>query len=186
MNTFIDLRHLEVSRIAALHLPPFQAPPLRLSAPRQARRSSRRIAPSASSSWSRGGRRRRRRGTSGASSPCGSSGARSGGRTKRTSTGTPRTWQQSAKVGFIQSNERQRHSLVRFLSRVHPGVPREVAREPELLVAVLAGQRLLRCVDLGMLVQVLRVGKSLSAVAALLRGLKGTEKNHLSKQGRHL
>ena len=79
-----------------------------------------------------------------------------------------------------QRDERQLHSLVRFLSRVHPGVPREVAREPELLVAVLAGQRLLRRVDLGVLVQVLRVGESLSAVAALLRGLKGAGRNHSS------
>ena len=78
-----------------------------------------------------------------------------------------------------QHDERQLlNSLVRFLSRVHPGVPREVAREPELLVAVLAGQRLRRRVYLCVLVQVLCVGKCLTAIAALLLGLKGAGRNH--------
>ena len=55
---------------------------------------------------------------------------------------------------------------------MHPRVPREISREPELLVAVLARQRLLRRVYLLVLVQVLRVGECLSAMAALLGGLK--------------
>ena len=58
---------------------------------------------------------------------------------------------------------------------MHPRVPGEVTREPELLFAVLARQRFLRRVYLLVLAQVLRVGESLSAIAALLCSLKGAE-----------
>ena len=75
-------------------------------------------------------------------------------------------------IGGLGTLKRQFDSLVRLFPRVHPRVPREISREPELFVAVLARQRLLRRVYLLVLVQVLGVGECLSAMAALLRGLK--------------
>ena len=46
-------------------------------------------------------------------------------------------------------------SLVRLFTRMHSGMPRQVAREPEFLVAVLARKGLLRRVYLLVLAQVL-------------------------------
>ena len=93
-DIFTDRCHLEASRTAVCSLPLCLPPP----PPPQGPQCFQCTWPSVSSSSSRAGRRPRSWGTSEASCPCATSCARSNGKTTRTSTGSPRTWQLVATI----------------------------------------------------------------------------------------